>query len=161
VQQILGNLLSNAVKFTPEGGRIEVRALLERSPRDRNGGMLVIDVEDTGVGIADEEQQVIFEKFRQSRLFRSGEDAMTREFSGTGLGLSIVRELCRLLGGDVSLASELGRGSTFTVRLPARLSARQVTDPGGTSDSPPRFGESPAVAANAIPSEATAGGVVA
>lgn len=160
VQQILGNLLSNAVKFTPEGGRILVRATLERSPADRSGGMLVIDVEDTGVGIADEEQQVIFEKFRQSRLFRSGDDAMTREFSGTGLGLSIVRELCRLLGGDVSLTSELGRGSTFTVQLPARLSARQVTEP-GSSDSPPRFGESATGIANAIPSEATAGGVVA
>jgi two-component system sensor histidine kinase BarA len=161
VQQILGNLLSNAVKFTPEGGRILVRAVLAESPRDRIGGMLVIDVEDTGVGIAEEEQLVIFEKFRQSRLFRSGEDAMTREFSGTGLGLSIVRELCRLLGGDVSLSSELGRGSTFTVRLPARLSAGQATDPGGNGDVPPRFGESPAGAPNAIPSEAAVGGVVA
>ena len=161
VQQILANLLSNAVKFTPEGGRIEVRASLERSPSDRSGGMLVIDVEDTGVGIADEEQQVIFEKFRQSRLFRSGEDAMTREFSGTGLGLSIVRELCRLLGGDVSLASELGRGSTFTVWLPARLSTQHATDPGRSGEAPPRYGESAAAPANAIPSESAAGGVVA
>ncbi len=160
VQQILGNLLSNAVKFTPEGGSIEVRGRVERSPGDRTGGSLVIDVADTGVGIAEEEQQVIFEKFRQSRLFRSGEDAMTREFSGTGLGLSIVRELCRLLGGDVSLTSELGRGSTFTVRLPARLSARQVTEP-GASDSQHRFGEHGASIGNAIPSEASAGGVVA
>ncbi|MGA0039207.1 MAG: ATP-binding protein, partial [Pirellulales bacterium] len=156
----LGNLLSNAVKFTPEGGSIEVRGRVERSPGDRTGGSLVIDVADTGVGIAEEEQHVIFEKFRQSRLFRSGEDAMTREFSGTGLGLSIVRELCRLLGGDVSLTSELGRGSTFTVRLPARLSARQVTEP-GASDSQPRFGEHGASIGNAIPSEASAGGVVA
>ncbi len=161
VQQILANLLSNAVKFTPEGGRIEVRASLERSPSDRSGGMLVMDVEDTGVGIADEEQQVIFEKFRQSRLFRSGEDAMTREFSGTGLGLSIVRELCRLLGGDVSLASELGRGSTFTVWLPSRLSAQHATDPGRSGEAPPRYGESAAAPANAIPSESAAGGVVA
>ena len=121
----------------------------------------MIDVEDTGVGIAEEEQQVIFEKFRQSRLFRSGEDAMTREFSGTGLGLSIVRELCRLLGGDVSLSSELGRGSTFTVRLPARLSARQMTDPTAGGETPPRFGESAAGMANAIPSETSGGGVVA
>ena len=161
VQQILANLLSNAVKFTPEGGQIEVRAGLDRLPSDRSGGMLMIDVEDTGVGIAEEEQQVIFEKFRQSRLFRSGEDAMTREFSGTGLGLSIVRELCRLLGGDVSLSSELGRGSTFTVRLPARLSARQMTDPTAGGETPPRFGESAAGMANAIPSETSGGGVVA
>jgi signal transduction histidine kinase len=76
---------------------------------------------DTGVGIADEEQQTIFEKFRQGRVFQQGDDAMTREYSGTGLGLSIVRELCRLLGGDVAVESQLGRGSRFTVRLPLRL----------------------------------------
>ena len=75
---------------------------------------------DTGVGIAEEERQTIFEKFRQGHVFQ-GDDAMTREFSGTGLGLSIVRELCRLLGGDVSVESQLGRGSRFTVRLPLRL----------------------------------------
>jgi len=122
VQQILANLLSNAVKFTPEGGRVVVRASLEQDdPRAEQDPWLLVEVEDTGVGIAEEEQQAIFEKFRQSRLFRSGEDAMTREFSGTGLGLSIVRELCRLLGGDVELESELGRGSCFAVRLPARL----------------------------------------
>ena len=123
VQQILANLLSNAVKFTPEGGRIDVRARLA----DEAGGGgtdLLLDVTDTGVGIAEEEQQAIFEKFRQGRVFQTGDDAMTREFSGTGLGLSIVRELCRLLGGDVSLESQLGRGSRFTVRLPLCLSSR-------------------------------------
>ena len=118
VQQILSNLLSNAVKFTPEGGRITVTAY----PAD-SGATMVLEVADTGVGIAPEEQQAIFEKFRQSRVFQAGDDAMTREISGTGLGLSIVRELCRLLGGDVSLESHLGRGSCFTVRLPTRLSA--------------------------------------
>jgi signal transduction histidine kinase len=76
------------------------------------------------VGIAEEEQQAIFEKFRQGRVFQAGDDAMTREFSGTGLGLSIVRELCRLLGGDVSVESQLGRGSRFTVRLPLELAGR-------------------------------------
>jgi len=76
------------------------------------------------VGIAEEEQQAIFEKFRQGRVFQTGDDAMTREFSGTGLGLSIVRELCRLLGGDVAVESQLGRGSRFTVRLPVSLSSR-------------------------------------
>ncbi len=122
VQQILANLLSNAVKFTPEGGRIDIRARLA----DEAGGSsdLLLDVIDTGVGIAEEEQQAIFEKFRQGRVFQTGDDAMTREFSGTGLGLSIVRELCRLLGGDVAVESQLGRGSRFSVRLPVRLSAR-------------------------------------
>jgi signal transduction histidine kinase len=120
VQQILANLLSNAVKFTPEGGRVEVVARIDP---DTAADDFLLDVVDTGVGIAAEEQQAIFEKFRQGRVFQQGDDAMTREFCGTGLGLSIVRELCRLLGGDVSVESQLGRGSRFTVRLPLRLSA--------------------------------------
>jgi signal transduction histidine kinase len=121
VQQILANLLSNAVKFTPEGGRVDVIGRLDESEEGPAKAFL-IEVVDTGVGIAEEERQTIFEKFRQGHVFQ-GDDAMTREFSGTGLGLSIVRELCRLLGGDVSVESQLGRGSQFTIRLPLRLSA--------------------------------------
>ena len=121
VQQVLANLLSNAVKFTPEGGRVDVTARLADEP----AGDFLLEVADTGVGIAEEEQQAIFEKFRQGRVFHGGDDAMTREYSGTGLGLSIVRELCRLLGGDVTLASQLGRGSTFTVRLPLKLAVAE------------------------------------
>jgi signal transduction histidine kinase len=112
VQQILNNLLSNAIKFTPEGGRIVVEARRGRS------GNLELVVVDTGVGIAEEDQANIFEKFRQGEIVLPSGDAMTREFSGTGLGLSIVKELCRLLGGEISLESELGKGSTFIVRLP-------------------------------------------
>jgi signal transduction histidine kinase len=115
VQQILNNLLSNAIKFTPDGGRIVVAA-----ERDAAGDLL-LTVADTGIGISEEDQQLVFEKFRQASSALANGDAMTREYSGTGLGLSIVRELCRLLGGDVSLESELGKGSTFTVRLPWRL----------------------------------------
>jgi signal transduction histidine kinase len=115
VQQILNNLLSNAIKFTPEGGRIFVSA-----QRDDLGD-LRLKVSDTGIGISPDEQQLVFEKFRQGSSGLPDGDAMTREHSGTGLGLSIVRELCRLLGGDVSLESELGKGSAFTVRLPWRL----------------------------------------
>jgi two-component system, NarL family, sensor histidine kinase BarA len=111
VQQILNNLLSNAIKFTPEGGRIVITAR-------RAAGALVLQVADTGVGIAEEDQLAIFEKFRQGKSVLTGGDAMTREYSGTGLGLSIVRELCKLLGGEISLESELGKGSSFTVRLP-------------------------------------------
>ena len=120
VQQILANLLSNAVKFTPGGGRVEVTARLDDTT-DPSRPEIVMDVSDSGVGIAAEEQQAIFEKFRQGKVFQKGDDAMTREISGTGLGLSIVRELCRLLGGDVTLESQLGRGSRFTIRLPAQL----------------------------------------
>ncbi len=115
VQQILNNLLSNAIKFTPEGGRINVSA-----ERDEMGD-LRLKVVDTGIGISPEDQQLVFEKFRQAPVGHTDGDAITREYSGTGLGLSIVRELCRLLGGDVSLESELGKGSTFTIRLPWRL----------------------------------------
>ena len=115
VQQILNNLLSNAIKFTPEGGRIFISA-----ERDDLGD-LRLRVSDTGIGISPDEQQLIFEKFRQASGVLPDGDAMTREYSGTGLGLSIVRELCRLLGGDVSLESEVGKGSTFSVRLPWRL----------------------------------------
>jgi signal transduction histidine kinase len=116
VQQILNNLLSNAIKFTPEGGRVSITAL--RDVED----YLVMRIIDTGVGIAEEDQQVIFEKFRQGRVGVPSGDAMTREFSGSGLGLSIVKELCKLLGGEISVASELGKGSTFTVRIPWTLS---------------------------------------
>jgi two-component system, NarL family, sensor histidine kinase BarA len=121
VQQILANLLSNAVKFTPEGGRVDVIARTEGA-EDEAPASVLLEVVDTGVGIAEDERQTIFEKFRQGHAFQR-DDAMTREFSGTGLGLSIVRELCRLLGGDVSVESQLGRGSRFSVRLPLRLAA--------------------------------------
>lgn len=108
-QQILQNLLSNAIKFTPEGGRVNLKA-------EADGRSLNLTVTDTGVGIAPEEQELIFQKFRQSG------NPLTREHAGTGLGLSIVRELAKLLGGEILLQSELGRGSTFTLRLPLQLS---------------------------------------
>jgi len=111
VQQILTNLLSNAIKFTPEGGRISVTAHMAKN------GLLHLGVSDTGVGIAEEDREIIFEKFRQSKTVL-GEDGLTREYSGTGLGLSIVKEMCKLLGGEIHFSSELGKGSTFTVTLP-------------------------------------------
>jgi len=122
VQQILNNLLSNAIKFTPEGGRITVSA--DRDDED----YLVMRISDTGVGIAEEDQQAIFEKFRQGNAGVPSGDAMTREYSGTGLGLSIVKELCKLLGGEIGVQSELGKGSTFTVRLPRRLQQQPRLD---------------------------------
>lgn len=109
LHQILQNLLSNAIKFTPEGGRVVLKA-------EADTKYVTISVMDTGVGVAKEEQELVFQKFRQSG------NPLTREHAGTGLGLSIVRELCKLMGGEVSLQSELGRGSTFTVRLPLQLS---------------------------------------
>ena len=108
IQQILANLLSNAITFTPEGGRILFSA-------EVSDGLLTLIVADTGVGIAPEDQELVFEKFRQAG------NPLTRAHAGTGLGLSIIRELSKLLGGGVTLRSELGRGSTFTLTLPTSL----------------------------------------
>ena len=112
IVQILNNLLSNAIKFTPDGGRINV------SVRRDSRGDLRLTVADNGIGISESEQIEVFEKFRQGTTVLPTGNAMTREYSGTGLGLSIVRELCRLLGGDITLESQLGKGSEFVVKLP-------------------------------------------
>ena len=87
---------------------------------------MALSVTDTGVGIADEDRSVIFEKFRQGNS--PGTDNLTRSYTGTGLGLSIVKELCKLLGGDVSFESDLGKGSSFAVRLPWRGVDRPLRD---------------------------------
>jgi signal transduction histidine kinase len=106
VRQILMNLLSNAVKFT-EAGIITVSA-------QRQGETLVLVVADTGIGIPEEALGRIFEAFRQV------DGSSTRRYGGTGLGLSTSRHLARLLGGDVTVESTIGVGSTFTITLPIR-----------------------------------------
>jgi GAF domain-containing protein len=105
VKQVLLNLLSNAVKFTPEGGRISLKA-------SRTVGAVEIAVTDTGIGIAPEDQAAIFEEFRQV-----GSDE-TRKQEGTGLGLTLAKKFVELHGGRIWVESELGRGSTFTFTLP-------------------------------------------
>jgi signal transduction histidine kinase len=106
VRQILINLLANAVKFTPGGGTVTVRAT-------RGPGEVVIAVADDGIGIAPEDQAIVFEPFRQA-----GSRDGRRE--GTGLGLALVRRMVELHGGRLTLESTVGRGSTFTFTLPAR-----------------------------------------
>jgi len=106
VQQILYNLLSNAIKFTPDDGRIEIKAALHDEK------MVRISVTDTGFGIAPENQEKIFEKFRQL------DGSITRETAGTGLGLAISRELAILLAGSIGLESRTGEGSTFWLDIP-------------------------------------------
>jgi signal transduction histidine kinase len=130
LQQILNNLLTNAIKFTPEGGRVRVVAELEpdalpRKDQKALGPFFRLIVEDTGIGIPLEDQATIFEKFRQGRTVPGQRDTMTREYGGTGLGLSIVKELSKLLGGEVSLESEFGKGSAFMVRLPVHWDAME------------------------------------
>lgn len=131
--QILNNLLSNAIKFTPEGGMITVRV------SDLDHGRFRMEVSDTGVGIDEEDQAIVFQKFRQSRKVLDGE-GLTREFAGTGLGLSIVKELAKLLGGEVDFKSELGRGSSFWVTLPWRLNDQRSRElvPATASEAEPQ-----------------------
>jgi signal transduction histidine kinase len=109
VKQVLLNLLSNAVKFTPEGGRIDVRA-------DTRDGLAEISVTDTGVGISAEDQAAVFEEFRQV-------GASAKRVEGTGLGLALSRKFVELHGGRIWLTSRLGAGSTFTFTLPVRWDA--------------------------------------
>jgi GAF domain-containing protein len=109
IKQILLNLLSNAVKFTPEGGRIGIKA------RQADGGV-EISVSDTGIGIAPEDQAKIFEEFRQA----GGDYAHKKE--GTGLGLTLAKKFVELHGGRIWVESEVGKGSTFSFTLPERSS---------------------------------------
>ncbi len=105
---ILINLLSNAIKFTPEGGKVCVRA------RGNNAASVEISVEDTGIGISQKDLPSIFDEFKQA------DGSMSRQYGGVGLGLSLVKKLTELMGGQVSVESTPGKGSTFTVRLPLR-----------------------------------------
>ncbi len=107
IKQIILNLLSNAVKFTPEGGRVTLAA----GPAD---GAVEVSVTDTGIGIAPEDQEAIFEEFRQV-----GSDSASKR-EGTGLGLTLTRKLVELHGGRIRVESEVGKGSAFTVSLPVR-----------------------------------------
>ena len=108
LRQILLNLLSNACKFTKEG-EVKLRARRVADGRD----WIELAVADLGIGMTAEQQTKLFEEFSQA-------DASTAQrFGGTGLGLSITRKLARVMGGDVTVASELGKGSVFTVRLPS------------------------------------------
>ncbi|MDB4945515.1 MAG: ATP-binding region ATPase domain protein, partial [Labilithrix sp.] len=119
LQQVLKNLIGNAFKFTEHGG-ITVHVHVPRrgdtyqaAPlREANGKIIAFSVEDTGIGIAKDKQQLIFEAFQQA------DGTTSRKYGGTGLGLSISRELARLLGGEVRVSSEPGKGSCFTIVLP-------------------------------------------
>jgi signal transduction histidine kinase len=106
VRQVVLNLLSNAIKFTSEGGRIEVAA----APRD---GSVEVSVSDTGVGIAPEDHEKVFEEFRQVGTAQ-------KKAEGTGLGLTLCRKFVELHGGRIWVKSQEGVGSTFTFTIPVR-----------------------------------------
>ncbi len=111
LEQILKNLISNAIKFTSQGS---VTLLITKSGID--GQLLDFAVKDTGIGIAKEQQPLVFEAFQQA------DGSTKRKYGGTGLGLSISRELARLLKGEITLESEPGKGSTFTLTIPVSAS---------------------------------------
>ena len=137
VQQILYNFLSNAVKFTPPRGKIEIRAFSiphtgcefvasasadsshgSRVTSDESQRIVRIAVSDTGCGIAESDREKIFEKFRQV------DGSITRESTGTGLGLTISTELAAMLAGSIGLQSEPGKGSTFWLDIPVKLTKK-------------------------------------
>jgi len=107
MRQVLLNLLSNAAKFTEKGDvRLSVR---------RNGTEIFYEVRDSGIGMTPEQLAKLFEAFAQA------EKSTSKRFGGTGLGLAISRQFCRLMGGDITVSSEPGKGTAFTVRVPVQV----------------------------------------
>jgi len=116
-RNMAGQLLDNAAKFT-QNGKVEIIA--NRVP-DKDGDQLVVDVIDTGIGIAPDQITHLFEKFTVA------DDSSTSKYGGTGLGLALSQKLCRLMGGEITVESSLGKGSRFTIRMPL-VAGRRRTD---------------------------------
>ena len=141
LRQSLFNLLSNAAKFTKNG----TVTLVAKKQQRENADWITLSVSDTGIGISDDKLEHVFEEFSQA------DESTSREFGGTGLGLPISRKFCRMMGGDVSVTSQLGSGSTFTIELPAQVdaleaakaasAAEQSREPGGSGRGPPHPGD--------------------
>jgi signal transduction histidine kinase/CheY-like chemotaxis protein len=119
IRQILLNLISNAVKFTEEGGvNVTVRQQYGHSPQQ---SIAIISIADSGIGIETDKLESIFSKFSQA------DNTVTRKYGGTGLGLAITKSLIELMGGEISVLSEIGKGSTFIVKLPLARPADMET----------------------------------
>ncbi len=125
LEQVLRNFLSNAIKFT-ESGSVTLKAEMQKQEE----GMIRITVQDTGVGIPSEKQELIFEAFEQA------DGTVSRKFGGTGLGLTISRELASLLGGRIELSSSEGKGSSFSLIIPLRYASQTVEAPAVVIHSP-------------------------
>lgn len=136
LEQILKNLLSNAFKFTPAGGKVLLHIHKPNNVLFRSSALLgtseiiAFAVTDTGIGIPKSKQALVFEAFQQA------DTSTTRKYGGTGLGLSICRELAALLGGEIHLHSEEGKGSTFTLYLPGYLQHKNPIDRGAPANIP-------------------------
>ena len=113
MRQAVLNLLSNAAKFTKDG-RVVLSVAREAT---RSGDRIRFSVRDTGIGISRDNLRKLFQNFSQAEAWTSS------KYGGTGLGLALTQKLCRLMGGDVSVESELGHGSCFTLRVPVTLVA--------------------------------------
>ncbi len=143
VRQILFNLLSNAAKFTSDG-MITLRVSIEDARADdrqpvtaetsvvgRRSSVVVFEISDTGIGMSPDQIQGLFKEFMQA------DASTTRKYGGTGLGLALTRRFCNMMGGDIAVASQLGQGSTFTVRVPAVVSEQaKELDEEPTSEPP-------------------------
>jgi signal transduction histidine kinase/CheY-like chemotaxis protein len=127
MRQCLLNLLSNACKFTSKG---VIRLAVTRTAI-AGEDWVSFTVKDSGIGMTQEQMQKLFQAFTQADL------STTRQYGGTGLGLAITRRLCQMMGGDVTVASSPGRGSTFTIKLPAVFSVQQAGPTGPQPDAPP------------------------
>ena len=125
IKQVLINLLSNAIKFTPSGGKILLSTAIIKSQasvqENSSGNQLQISVKDNGIGIDPKNHSILFQPFIQV------DSALNRQYSGTGLGLALVKHIVEQHGGQVSVNSELGMGSCFTVHLPYSFVRKQIT----------------------------------
>lgn len=136
IRHVLENLCGNAMKFTPEGGSVRLTASYDAAARE-----LVMCVTDTGIGIAPEDQQRIFERFVQV------DSSVSRKYNGTGLGLALAKEYAEMHGGSIAVESELGQGSTFIVRLPENPENAARGEAGGDSGAAAEPDHAPSVQA--------------
>jgi signal transduction histidine kinase/DNA-binding response OmpR family regulator len=133
VRQGLFNLLSNASKFT-QSGAIELRVCPEEVA---SRPWVAFHVKDSGIGMTPQQAGKVFEAFTQA------DASTTRKYGGTGLGLTITRKFCELMGGNISVQSELGKGTTFTIRLPAEVTDTKTAEPAPPGAPPPEASAAP------------------